>query len=103
MKCGNVLLNNPKDTANACNSYYTNITSSVNIKHNNTGTALLLLNNLKLDNIVQMEITPISEIEVVDIINCLKPKDSAGYDGIFTKILKQYAHLISKALTSIFN
>jgi hypothetical protein len=103
MKCGNVLLNNPKDIANAFNNYYTIITSSLNIKHNNTGTALLLLNNLKLDNIVQMEITPVSEIEVVDIINCLKPKDSAGYDGISTKILKHYAHLISKPLTFIFN
>jgi hypothetical protein len=98
MKCGNVLLNNPKDIANAFNNYYTNITSSLNIKQNIMGTASLLLNNLKLDNIVQMEITPVSEIEVINIINCLKPKDSAGYDGISTKILKHRVHLISKPL-----
>jgi hypothetical protein len=103
IKCGNALLKNPKDIANAFNKYYTNITSSLNIKHNDTGKASLLLNNLKLGNIVQMETIPVSEAEVASIKKHLKPKDSAGYDGISIKILKHCAHFISKPLTHIYN
>jgi hypothetical protein len=61
--------------------------------------ALLLLNNLKFDKIVQMEINPVLETEVLNIINYIKPKDSVGYDGISIKILKHCAQLISKPLS----
>jgi hypothetical protein len=67
------------------------------------GKASLLLNNLKLGNIVQMETIPVSKAEVVSIIKYLKPKDSAGYDGISIKILKHCAHITSKPLTYLYN
>jgi hypothetical protein len=72
MKCGNILLNNPKDIANAFNNYYSNITSNLDIKQINLGKASLLLNNLKIENIVKMDITPVTEIEVIHAINNLK-------------------------------
>ena len=74
IKCGNALLKKPNDIASAFNKYYTNITSSLNIKHNDTGKASLLLNNLEIGNIAQMETIPVSEAEVVSIIKHLKPK-----------------------------
>jgi hypothetical protein len=80
-----------------------NITTSLNIKHNDTCKASVLLKNLKLGNIVQMKTIPVSEAEVVSIIKYLKPKNTAGYDGISIKILKHFAHIISKPLTYIYN
>jgi len=50
-----------------------------------------------------MKTIPVSEAEVNSIIKSLNPKNTAGYDGISRKILKQCAHLISKPLTYICN
>jgi hypothetical protein len=103
IKCGNLLLKKPKDIANAFNRYYMNITSSLNIKHNDMGKALSLLHNNKIGSIAQMETIIVSEDEGVSIIKQLKPKESIGYDGISIKILKQCARTISKPLTHIYN
>jgi hypothetical protein len=46
-----------------------------------------------------MEMTPVSELEVVNVLHSLKPKDSVGYDGISIKILKHCACVIKKPLT----
>jgi hypothetical protein len=62
-----------------------------------------LLRNIKPDNIVQMEIIPVSEAEVKTIIVSLKPKNSTGYDGIPNKIPKHCVHSISKPRTFIYN
>ena len=50
-----------------------------------------------------MKTIPVSEAEVNSIIKSLKSKNTAGYNGISRKILKQCAHLISKPLTYIYN
>jgi hypothetical protein len=81
------LLNNPKDIANAFNKFYTHIVTNSNIKHSDTYKASSLLRNIKLDNIVQMEIIPVSEAEVKTVIMSLK-KNSTGCDRIPNKILK---------------
>jgi hypothetical protein len=81
------LLKNPNEIANAFNKYYTTIITNLNIKHSDMCKASILLNNLKLGNIVQMKIIPVSEAEVINIIKSLKPKNTAGYDGISSKIL----------------
>ena len=86
----------PKEIANAFNKYYINTTTNLNIWHSDSCKASRLLNNLKLGNIIQMKTIPVSEAEVINIIQSLKPKNTAGYDGISSKILKQCAHIISK-------
>jgi hypothetical protein len=50
-----------------------------------------------------MKIIPVTEAEIIGIIKSLKSKNTAGYDGISTKILKYCAHIISKPLTYICN
>jgi hypothetical protein len=91
---------NPKEVADAFNEYYINTITNLNIKHSDICKAS---NNLKLVNIVYMETIPVTEAEVISIIQSLKPKNTAGYDGISNKILKQCAHIISKPLTYIYN
>jgi hypothetical protein len=103
IKCENGLLKNPKETAEAFNEYYINTITNLNIKHSDICKASKLLNNLKLVNIAHMETIPVTETEVISIIQSLKPKNTAGYDGISNKILKHCAHIISKPLTYIYN
>jgi hypothetical protein len=50
-----------------------------------------------------MKTIPVTEAEITGIIKSLKLKNTAGYDGISTKILKYCAHIISKPLTYICN
>jgi hypothetical protein len=45
----------------------------------------------------------VSPKEIEDVVNSLKMKDSYGYDGISTKILKQIIRYISSPLIHICN
>ena len=63
----------------------------------------MLLNNLKLEDIESMVTIPVSEVEVMSIIKSLKSKETSGYDGISSKILKQCASTVIKPLTFICN
>jgi hypothetical protein len=88
--------------ANAFNKYFTNIITNLHIWQSDACKASRLLDNPKLGNIVQMKTIPVSEAEVIKIIQSLKPKNTAGYDGISSKILQQCAHVISKTVTYIY-
>ena len=103
IKYDNVLLQNPKEIANAFNNYYVNITTKLNIKHSDVHKASMLLNNLKLGKTEQMVTIPITEVEVMNIIKSLKSKGTSGYDGISSKILKQCVHTVIKPFTYICN
>ena len=50
-----------------------------------------------------MKIIPVTEAEIIGIIKSLKSKNTAGHDGISTKILKYCVQNISKPLTYICN
>jgi len=45
----------------------------------------------------------ISPKEIEDAVNSLKMKDSYGYDGISTRILKEYIPYIKSSLTNMCN
>ena len=47
--------------------------------------------------------TYISPDDIVKIIRNLRPKSSAGYDNISTKLLKEIEHVISRPLSIIHN
>jgi hypothetical protein len=103
IKTNNVLLDNPEEIANAFNNYYINITTQLNHKNSDGKKALMLLNNLKRDDIEPMVTIPVSEAEVRSIIKSIRSKETSGYDGISSKILKQCASTIIKPLTYICN
>jgi hypothetical protein len=88
INCCVKLLHNTKAIANAFNKFYTQIITNLNTKHSDTCKSLSLLRNIKFDNIVQMETIPVSEAEFKTILMSLKPKNTTGYNGIPSKILK---------------
>jgi hypothetical protein len=50
-----------------------------------------------------MKIIPVTEGEIQSIIHFKKAKDSSGYDGISTRLIKMCNSLISKPLSYICN
>jgi hypothetical protein len=54
-------------------------------------------------NSASMFVSPITEIEVKDVIGKLKGKHSAGYDEIPEVLVKHYSEYIVKPLTHVFN
>jgi hypothetical protein len=50
-----------------------------------------------------INLKPISTKEIENIIKFLKPKNSSGYDGISTKLIKISSPFISSPLTQICN
>jgi hypothetical protein len=50
-----------------------------------------------------MKLIPVTETEIKNILKSLKSKNSSGYDGISSRILKYCIDEISKALGHIFN
>jgi len=69
-------------------------------KHNNP---ISLLKKYYPFEFPPMQIFPITEGGIRNIISSLKSKNSSGYFGISTKILKLYGNQISKPLGFIFN
>jgi hypothetical protein len=55
------------------------------------------------NNQFRIKLKFVSPKEIEDIVSSLKTKDSHGYDGISTKILKQSIPYISSPLTYICN
>jgi hypothetical protein len=87
-------------SAEAFNNYFLNITYDLQIQ---TDIDISLLKNAYQNDFSQMNIIPVTEGEIQSIICSMKAKDSSGYDGISTKILKICNSLISKPLSYICN
>jgi hypothetical protein len=103
IKEGSTLVDNPKEIANDLNKYYINITENINIKNADRLKAATILKNHRFQKIVQMKVIPVTEAEIIGTIKSLKTKNTAGHDGISSKVLKHCAHIISKPLTYICN
>jgi hypothetical protein len=50
-----------------------------------------------------MMVVPVTEAELIGIIDSLKNKNSSEYKGVSNKILRLCGHLVSKPLSYIFN
>jgi uncharacterized protein YutD len=85
------------------NNYFLNITDNLQIRTDNDISPISLLKNAYQNNFSQMNIIPVTEEEIQSIIRSMKAKDSSGYDGISTKILKMCNPVISKPLCYICN
>jgi Notch-like protein len=99
-----------QEIAYELNKYFLSIARNINTKQND-------LNFYKLDNTTPLHyllqsfkthfpninLKFISSKEVENIIKSLKPKNSSGYDGISTKLLKISSSFISSPLTHICN
>jgi len=85
-----------KQAAEAFNNYFLNITENLNIHIAKDNNPISLLKRYYPFQFPPMQIVPITEGEVRNIISSLKSKNSSGYDGILTKILKLCGNQISK-------
>jgi hypothetical protein len=67
--------------------------TNLNVKNSDTCKPLSLLRNIEFDKTVHVKTIPVAEAEVKTIIMFLTPKNTTGYDGITTKILKYCVHV----------
>jgi hypothetical protein len=104
---GNSISNHQK-IANAFNKYFLTIAKIINTKQNELSSHDLH-NTIPLHYLMQSFKNPLPNInlkstkEVENMIKSLKPKNSSGYDGISTKLLKISFLFISSPLTHICN
>jgi hypothetical protein len=80
-----------------------NITENLNILIAKENNPVSLLKKYYPFEFPPMQKLPITEAEIRSIISSLKSKNSSGYDGISTKILKLCGNQISKPLGFTFN
>lgn len=94
--CGKILYK-PVDIANAFNTFFTNISTTVSdpVALNHSAKTLLSSSSLFL--------YPSSEDEVLQVIRSLKTSDSAGMDCISSKLLKEVSESLAKPLSHLVN
>ena len=97
----NKSVSNRETVADSFNTFFTNIGKQTNKnipfvnKHYSS-----YLRNFQKNSIF---IEPVNELEVLKMVNKLKPKTSYGFDGVSPKILKQTIYLILEPFTYIIN
>jgi hypothetical protein len=85
----NEKVNDPQKIGDAFNTFFLKITENLDLCQEARGNAF--------------KIIPTTKTKIKSIIHSLKAKNSTGYDGITSKILKAFASLISHPLTHICN
>lgn len=101
-KHNNTLITEPNQIANLFNTHYTHIGPNLaNDIDNVTGNAAEYLQSNNFPNTLFFE--PCTPEEIINVIKCLKPKTSCGYDDISPKLVKQVADPISIPLSNIAN
>ena len=99
-----------QEIANAFNKYFLTIAKGINTKQNELGshnventTPLHYLTQSFKNPFPNINLKSISTKEIENIIKSLKPKNSSGYDGISTKLIKISSPFISSPVTHICN
>jgi len=99
-----------QEMANAFNKYFLNIAKSINSKQNKPSshnpqniTSLHYLMQSFKNPFPNINLKSTSTGEIENIIKSLKPKNSSGYDGISTKLVKICSPFISSPLAHIYN
>jgi len=87
-----------KQAAEAFKNYFLNITENLNMHIAKDNNPISLLKKYYTFEFPPMQIVPITDGEIRSIISSIKSKNSSGYDGISTKILKLCGNQISKPL-----
>jgi hypothetical protein len=93
----------PTPAAEVINNYFLNITGNLNIQAVKDNNPISLLKKHYPYAFPPMQTVPVTEGEIRAIISSVKPKNSSGYDGIPTKILKLCGSQINKPLALIID
>ena len=96
-------LTDRKSICTAFNEHFS--TAGVKVKNSIVSTAGSLANRLDLVKHVTnvMILSPVSELQICNIVSKLKPKKSSGYDDISNALLQKIIHVIKVPLCIIFN
>jgi DNA repair ATPase RecN len=89
IQLGNNKINNPNEIVNALNEYFTTIAEKLTTVDSAKNEVIRLLDSFKADNVTEMRLIPTTETEIKYIIKTLKTKNSTGYDGISSRVLKK--------------
>jgi hypothetical protein len=103
IQLGDNEINNPNEIVNAFNKYFITIDEKLSTVDSAKNEAIRILDSFKADNMSEMRLIPTTETEIKCIVKTLKIKNSAGYDGISSRILKNCMDVISKPLIHIIN
>lgn len=95
------IVTHAKEIANGFNTFFSNIgkTTGENVPHTNTN----YLEYLKQSKVNSMFVEPVTQLEILKIVNKIKPKTSYGHDEISTKLIKDVIFNIIVPLTHIIN
>lgn len=102
IKNNDITYNKPNDISNLFNDFFINLKThgnNVNISNAKDNK----YNKYITNTTNSMFIKPIDEFEIIKIIKTLNNTNSAGYDEINTKIIKNCADIIASPLTYILN
>ena len=94
---------NLEEAAQTFNKHFISIAENLNMNKANVNSAMSYLNKYFTEAFPTMNLLPVTEPEIISIINNLKLTYSSGYDGITNKILKLSSQLISKPMAYIIN
>ncbi|PNF22769.1 hypothetical protein B7P43_G06670 [Cryptotermes secundus] len=103
LQVGESRVTDPKELVRIFNKHFITVTKNLATKNADKSEAIKLLNNLKYDNLPELKLIPVTEVEIKNILKTLKSKNSTGYDGISSRILKYSINQISKPLGHILN
>jgi hypothetical protein len=93
----------PKTIANAFNTFFLTITENPNLQQKVRSDAISFIEDAFPRKFPSIKTVPTTQTEIKSIIHSLKAKNSSGYDGITSTILKVCASVIIHPLTHICN
>lgn len=102
LKVGNKIVDDPNNVANTLNNYYADMVEKCIIPKL-TKSRFCNSNLMSPVSQQKFQFRTISDKQLIEIIDSLKNKWSAGYDGIPTKILKDAKLLLLKPLLHVIN
>ena len=106
----NSLVSDQAEVCNILNDFYINIAKEIGINNQTSDTATTthpsiqaIKDNSPIEGFENFDFKPVSESQVLKIINSLSSKKATGVDQIPPKILKAGAEVLSGPVSSIFN
>lgn len=103
LKVNDRTLRDPKEIANNFNQYFANTAERTLNENNQQQNTVCNVNILQTQVLDKLFLYPATPGEVLKIIDSLKPKPSAGIDGISSKLAKSCKEEIAAPLTTIIN
>ena len=97
------LVINPNRAADAFNNYILEILEKLKLQDVQVNSGISYIMSHNSNHYLFMMVVPVTEAELIGIIDSLKNENSSGYDAISNNIQRLGGHSISKPLSYIFN